>query len=248
MESEKPDAVEGQALDPSPMIPWEAVDATDPMEFPDEMAPTEPEDPLDGAALRRLEHLLDPRTREMQRLYDQLAARATAEKLTDITYSTVDTPVGSLLLAATERGLVRVAFERQDHQRVLEQLAQDVSPRILAEPSRLREATRQLDEYFSGDRTTFELPLDLRLPTGTFRHAVLHHLPDIRYGQTESYTQVAAAAGSPRAVRAVGTACANNPLPVVVPCHRVVRSDGSWGQYAGGAEAKRTLLEMEAAA
>ncbi len=129
---------------------------------------------------------------------------------------------------------------------MLARLADTVSPRILQAPARLDPAARQLDEYFAGGRRTFDLPLDFRLSRG-FRRAVLAHLPEIGYGSTESYAQVAAAAGSPKAVRAVGTACATNPLPVVVPCHRVVRSDGSFGGYVGGEEAKRTLLTLEAA-
>jgi methylated-DNA-[protein]-cysteine S-methyltransferase len=104
-----------------------------------------------------------------------------------------------------------------------------------------------LEEYFAGRRTAFDIALDLRLSTG-FRRAVLAHLPEIGYGRTESYAQVATAAGSPKAVRAVGTACARNPLPVVVPCHRVVRSDGSFGGYVGGPDAKQTLLSLETAA
>jgi methylated-DNA-[protein]-cysteine S-methyltransferase len=180
------------------------------------------------------------------RLHERLAAAAEAEDLLDVAYRTLDTPVGSLLLAATERGLVKVAFDRQDHDAVLAALAEVISPRILRAPARLDPVTRQLDEYFTGGRRTFDVPLDFRLARG-FRLSVLAHLPEIGYGHTESYAQVAAAAGSPKAVRAVGTACALNPLPVVVPCHRVVRSDGSYGQYAGGEEAKRTLLTMEAA-
>lgn len=176
----------------------------------------------------------------------RLAVAAERDGLLDVAYRTVDTPVGSLLLAATEQGLVRVAFPGQDHDAVLDALAEQVSPRVLAAPARLDAVSAQLDEYFTGRRQEFDVPLDLRLSKG-FRRAVLAHLPRIAYGGTESYAQVAAAAGSPRAVRAVGTACATNPLPVVIPCHRVVRSDGSSGGYAGGPEAKRTLLTLEAA-
>jgi methylated-DNA-[protein]-cysteine S-methyltransferase len=179
-------------------------------------------------------------------LHERLAADAEREGLLDLAYRTLDSPVGPLLLAATERGLVKVAFDRQDHDAVLAALAETISPRILRAPARLEQVTRQLDEYFTGGRRTFDVPLDLRLARG-FRLSVLEHLPEIDYGHTESYAQVAAAAGSPKAVRAVGTACALNPLPLVVPCHRVVRSDGSYGQYAGGEEAKRVLLTMEAA-
>lgn len=181
-----------------------------------------------------------------RRLRERLVAAAERDGLLDVAYRTIDTPVGTLLLAATEQGLVRVAYDREDHEAVLATLAGAVSPRILAAPTRLDPVARQLAEYFAGTRRVFEVALDLRLSTG-FRRAVLAHLPDISYGRTESYAQVAAAAGSPRAVRAVGTACARNPLPVVLPCHRVVRSDGSFGGYAGGEDAKRTLLTLEAA-
>jgi methylated-DNA-[protein]-cysteine S-methyltransferase len=180
------------------------------------------------------------------RLHDRLTAAAEREGLLDVAYRTVDSPVGPLLLAATSEGLVKVAFDRQDHDAVLAALTEAISPRILRAPARLDAVARQLDEYFAGERRTFDVPLDFRLARG-FRLSVLEHLPEIGYGRTESYAQVATAAGSPKAVRAVGTACALNPLPVVVPCHRVVRSDGSYGQYAGGEEAKRTLLTMEAA-
>ncbi|WP_410638931.1 methylated-DNA--[protein]-cysteine S-methyltransferase [Amycolatopsis sp. lyj-346] len=187
------------------------------------------------------EILLDSRV-----MHERLVADASRQGLLDVAYHTVDSPVGSLLLAATEQGLVKVAFDRQDHDAVLAELAALISPRILRAPARLDPVARQLDEYFTGERHGFDVPLDLRLARG-FRRAVLDHLPEIAYGHTESYAQVAAAAGSPKAVRAVGTACALNPVPVVVPCHRVVRSDGSYGQYAGGEDAKRVLLTMEAA-
>ncbi|MEV6979710.1 methylated-DNA--[protein]-cysteine S-methyltransferase [Sphaerisporangium sp. NPDC051017] len=183
----------------------------------------------------------------MARLRERLADQAQREGILDVAYRTLETPVGDLLLAATDEGLVKVAFAVQDHDAVLTNLAGSISPRILNAPRRLDEASRQIDEYFAGRRTRFDLPLDWRLSKG-FRLAVLTHLRDIGYGHTESYAQVAAAAGSPRAVRAVGTACATNPLPVVVPCHRVVRSDGTAGQYAGGAEAKHFLLTLETAA
>ena len=181
------------------------------------------------------------------RLHARLVAAAERDGVLDVAYRTIATPIGELLLAGTERGLVRVAFPRQGHDEVLASLAQTVSPRILRAPGRLDQVSRQLDEYFAGHRTVFDLPLDFRLATG-FRRAVLAHLPAIPYGRTESYAQVAAAAGSPKAVRAVGTACARNPLPVVVPCHRVVRSDGTAGGYAGGPDAKRVLLTLESAA
>ncbi|AOW91645.1 cysteine methyltransferase [Rhodococcus sp. WMMA185] len=181
-----------------------------------------------------------------QRLRERLAAAVADAGLLDVAYRTLDTPVGSLLLASTDQGLVRVAFPRQNHDAVLQALADQISPRILRAPARFDKAAREFEEYFRGERTTFDLPLDFRLSTG-FRRSVLSHLIDIEYGHTASYAEVALAAGSPRAVRAVGTACALNPLPIVVPCHRVVRSDGSIGQYAGGPEAKSILLTMEMA-
>jgi methylated-DNA-[protein]-cysteine S-methyltransferase len=129
---------------------------------------------------------------------------------------------------------------------VLAKLATAVSPRILHAPGRLDDASRQLEEYFTGHRKSFGLPLDYRLAHG-FRRCVLAQLAGIAYGRTRSYAQVAAAAGNPKAVRAAGSACAANPLPVVVPCHRVVRGDGSLGGYIGGLAAKRALLDLEAA-
>ena len=179
------------------------------------------------------------------RLQARLVAGAEEAGLLDVAYRTVDAPLGPLLLAATADGLVRVAFASEGHDAVLEALAARVSPRILLAPARLDDAARQLDEYFAGRRRRFDLAVDLRL-TSPFRRAVLEHLRTIGYGRTESYATVAAASGSPAAVRAVGSACATNPVPVVVPCHRVVRSDGTLGGYLGGLDAKRLLLALEA--
>jgi methylated-DNA-[protein]-cysteine S-methyltransferase len=179
--------------------------------------------------------------------FETIVAAAQAEGLLDVAYRTIDTPVGSLLLAATDLGLVRVAYSVEGHDAVLQALSDQISPRILLAPSRLDESVRELDEYFEGRRRTFDLQLDWRLSEG-FRSTVLHALRSIDYGQTASYAAVAQLAGNPKAVRAVGSACAANPLPVVVPCHRVVRSDGAMGGYLGGVEAKRTLLDLEAAA
>ena len=183
---------------------------------------------------------------ELGRLHERLAERAAVLGILDVAYRTVDTPVGTLLLAATERALIRVAYETEGHDEVLATLAARISPRILHAPGRLDAAARELDEYFAGRRRGFDLPLDLSLSTG-FRRLVLDRLSDIAYGHTVSYAAVAAAAGNPRAVRAAATACRTNPLPVVVPCHRVVRSDGSAGGYVGGPAAKQTLLRLEAA-
>lgn len=180
-------------------------------------------------------------------LHARLAAAAADQGLLDVAYRTIDSPIGALLLAATPRGLVRVAFASEGHDVVLQLLADRVSPRVLQAPARLDAIARELDEYFAGRRRSFDVPLDLALSTG-FRREVLHHLHRIAFGRTETYTEVAAAVGNPRAVRAVGSACATNPLPVVVPCHRVLRSDGSLGGYLGGLDAKRALLALEAAA
>ena len=182
----------------------------------------------------------------LSRLHDRLAAAAQWEGTLDVAYRVFDSPVGPLLLAATEQGLVRIAYAREDHDAVLQALADKISPRILQAPARLDPAARELEEYFAGRRHAFDLPLDWRLSAG-FRRTVLRHLAEIGYGHTASYAAVARLAGNPKAVRAVGTACATNPMPVVVPCHRVVRSDGSIGGYLGGAGAKQTLLTLEAA-
>lgn len=181
-----------------------------------------------------------------RRLHARLAAAAAGAGILDVAYRTIDTPVGPLLLAATEQGLVRVAYDREDHDTVLAQLADRVSPRVLRAPARLDPAARQVDEYFARRRRLFDLPLDFRLSHG-FRRTVLTHLIEIGYGETASYAAVAVAAGSPKAVRAAATACATNPLPVVVPCHRVVRSGGAIGRYVGGTYAKKALLALEGA-
>ena len=183
----------------------------------------------------------------LARLHRRLEEAAECDGLLDVAYRTVDSPVGRLLLAATPRGLVRVAYDTEDHGRVLETLAGQLSPRVLRAPKRLDTAARELEEYFAGRRRAFDLPLDRSLSRG-FRLLVQQHLPQIAYGQTRSYGQVAELVGSPRAVRAVGTACATNPLPVVVPCHRVLKADGAPGGYVGGPDAKLTLLTLEAAA
>lgn len=180
----------------------------------------------------------------LRRLHAILVSDASQAGILDVAYRTIDSPVGTLLLAATEKGLVLVAYASEGHDSVLEQLANNVSPRVLRAPARLDVVAREIEEYFVGRRRTFDVALDYRLSQG-FRRTVLSHLPEIGYGTTASYAAIAAAAGNPKAVRAVGTACATNPLPVVIPCHRVVRSDGSIGQYVGGIEAKKALLTLE---
>jgi len=182
---------------------------------------------------------------DLRRLRQRLITAAQSDGILDVAYRTLDTPIGTLLLAGTDAGLVRVAFASEDHDTVLQTLSDRIIPRVLHAPARLDAAARELDEYFARHRHRFDLPLDWQLAHG-FRRTVLTHLPDIGYGRTASYAAVAQLAGNPKAVRAVGTACATNPLPVVVPCHRVVRSDGSVGGYLGGVDAKRLLLALEA--
>ena len=194
-----------------------------------------------------IEQLFHDDSVAQERLHDKLVAAADAEGILDVAYRSIDTPVGPLLLAATDQGLVRVAYAGEDHDSVLTTLAQSISPRVLNAPARLDAAAREIDEYFTGRRVSFDMPLDLRLSRG-FRREVLAQLLEIGYGKTATYAWVAAAAGSPKAVRAAGSACAANPIPVVIPCHRVVRSDGTIGRYAGGSEIKKALLALEASA
>jgi methylated-DNA-[protein]-cysteine S-methyltransferase len=199
---------------------------------------------IDHDLATELTRVLDPSGAHLGLLHDRLAAAADGHGVLDVAYRTVDSPVGPLLLAATEVGLVRVAYHREGHDTVLQTLSEKVSPRVLRAPARLDAVARELDEYFAGRRHRFDAALDWRLSAG-FRSVVLHHLSEIGYGHTASYAVVAALAGNSKAVRAVGSACASNPLPVVVPCHRVVRADGGLGGYLGGVEAKRTLLTLE---
>jgi methylated-DNA-[protein]-cysteine S-methyltransferase len=188
----------------------------------------------------------DAGDRAMQRLRTTLAGRAQQLNLLDVAYRSIDTPVGQLLLAATPAGLVRVAYTRGDDDAVLTALAGQISPRVLFAPRHLDDAARQFDDYFARRRRSFDLPIDLQLSHG-FRRTVLEHLPEVSYGRTVSYGELAAQVGSPRAARAVGSACATNPLPLVIPCHRVVLGDGSPGGYVGGPNVKRVLLNLERA-
>jgi methylated-DNA-[protein]-cysteine S-methyltransferase len=182
---------------------------------------------------------------DLRRLHARLEREAQVDGLLDIAYRTVDSAVGPLLLAATPQGLLRVAFASEGHELVLEDLAQRISPRMLEAPAPLDPIVRQLDEYFTGRRHSFDVALDWSLSHG-FRRRVLGCLAtDITYGTYASYAKLARLSGSPRAVRAVGTACATNPIPIVVPCHRVIRSDGTMGSYRGGPAAKRALLDLE---
>jgi methylated-DNA-[protein]-cysteine S-methyltransferase len=174
-----------------------------------------------------------------------VAERAAAAGLLDVAYAAVDSPLGSLTVAATPRGLVRVAYaSSRSRDEVLEDLAARVSPRVLEDPARLDDVRRELDEYFEGRRTDFEVSIDWSLTRG-FTRKVLHQTARIGYGELLTYADVAGRAGSPRAVRAAGNALGANPLPVVVPCHRVVRTGGSLGGYTGGLERKEFLLRLE---
>lgn len=181
---------------------------------------------------------IDPRT------INSLRARAAEEGLLDVAYTTADSPFGQLLLATTKRGLVRVGLPNQDADQLLIDLAERVSPRVLEAPAELDEVRRELDLYFDGKLDHFDLPLDWRL-SGGFRQRVLRAIDRIPYGQTRSYTEMARKAGNERAVRAAGSACGSNPIPLVVPCHRVLRTGGALGGYGGGLPMKQALLELE---
>jgi methylated-DNA-[protein]-cysteine S-methyltransferase len=180
----------------------------------------------------------------MKATLGKLTERAAAEGLLDVAYTRTDSPFGPLLLASTERGLVRLGLPNQDAGSLLEDLAARVSPRVLEAPTRLEEVRRELDLYFEGRLREFALALDWRLTDG-FRAKVQRAIAGIPYGQTRSYTEMAEAAGNERAVRAAGTACGSNPLPIVVPCHRVLRSGGGLGGYGGGLPMKEALLRLE---
>lgn len=178
----------------------------------------------------------------------RLTAAAEREGLIDVAVERHDSPLGGLLLAATTEGVARLGLPTEDPDDVLAELAARVSPRVMsASRPVLAEARRELDEYFAGDRKVFAVDLDWRLTAG-FRRGVLEATAAIPYGKTGTYTSVATEAGSPAAVRAAGTALATNPIPILIPCHRVLRSDGEIGNYLGGREAKVTLLELESGA
>jgi methylated-DNA-[protein]-cysteine S-methyltransferase len=176
-----------------------------------------------------------------------LTDRADREGLVDIAYATMDTPLGEAVLAATGRGLVRLALPGEKLENVLSELAEDLSPRVLERPERLDEARRELDQYFEGHRRRFELQLDWRLTHAGFMRRVLRETAKVPFGETISYAEAAERAGSPRAHRAAGNALGSNPIPLVVPCHRVVRTGGAIGNYGGGPEMKEYLLRLEGA-
>ena len=179
-------------------------------------------------------------------LASAIAERGAGDGLVEVAFTTVETPIGELLLASTDEGLVRVGWSADDRDWILEGLAASIGPRILELPARLDDVRRQLDEYFEGERRQFDLELDWRL-SGGFVRKVLEATWAIPFGQTRSYSEMATAAGSPRAFRAAGSALGANPIPVIVPCHRVLRSGGALGGYGGGLPVKRQLLELEGA-
>ena len=174
----------------------------------------------------------------------RLADRAESDGLVDVAYAQVDSPFGPLTVAATERGLVRVAYPEKPLEEVLRRLAEAVSPRLLEAPARLDPIRRELDDYFGGRRRRFETPIDWGLTAGFFRR-VLQATARIGYGQVRTYAEVASGAGNVKAVRAAGNGLGSNPIPVVVPCHRVVRTGGGLGGYTGGLERKEFLLGLE---
>jgi methylated-DNA-[protein]-cysteine S-methyltransferase len=180
---------------------------------------------------------------DLDLLKAELLHAAGREGLIDVAYTVIDSPLGRLLVASTSKGVVRIAFDNQPQDMVLEDLSASVSPRVLEAPARLDALRRELEEYFLGRRQSFDLPLDLRV--GPFQAAVLRALMRVPFGSVETYGSLARRVGRPRAARAVGGALNRNPIPIVVPCHRVIGASGSLVGYAGGIERKQALLEHE---
>jgi methylated-DNA-[protein]-cysteine S-methyltransferase len=177
---------------------------------------------------------------------ERFLRRAIEEGLVDVAYAPVDSPVGELVAAVTPRGLVRLAYEDGRGDAVLSELAARVSPRVIEAPARLDDVRRQLDEYFDGRRHTFALGIDWTLARG-FTRRVLQSTAKVPFGELATYREVASGAGNAAAVRAAGNALGANPMPIVVPCHRVVRTGGALGGYTGGVERKEYLLSLEGA-
>ena len=203
---------------------------------------------------KQLEKMLRkaPSGADLDRAVEGLLGRAERDGLIDVAYAGVDSPFGELLVARTDRGVVRVALptdrgRQRPRDEVLEELAARVSPRILESPKRLDEERRELEDYFEGRRHEFDVPVDWSLTSPGFRSRALHAVARIPYGNVKTYAEIAKSAGNPRAFRAAGTACGHNPIPLIVPCHRVVPSSGGIGNYGGGPEMKRALLDFEGA-
>jgi methylated-DNA-[protein]-cysteine S-methyltransferase len=181
---------------------------------------------------------------DLDGLRDAIATRAAAAGLLDVAHGTYDSPLGPLTVFVTPRGLLRLSYEDEPDEAQLDEIAERISPRILAAPERTDDVRRQLDEYFAGARRGFELPVDWRLVRG-FAGAVLRATASIPYGGVSTYRDVATEAGSPNAYRAAGNALGLNPIPIVVPCHRVLHAGGGLGGYTGGLDRKRYLLVLE---
>src|SRR5215207_418931 len=203
---------------------------------------------------KQLEKMLRqaPSDADLDRAVQGLLSRAERDGLMDVAYAEVDSPFGELLVARTDRGVVRVALpshrgDQRSRDDVLDEIATVVSPRILESPKRLDEERRELEEYFEGRRQHFDVPVDWRLTEPGFRSRALHAVARIPFGKTKTYAEIAKAAGNARAFRAAGTACGYNRVPLIVPCHRVVQSGGGIGNYGGGPEMKRALLDLEGA-
>jgi methylated-DNA-[protein]-cysteine S-methyltransferase len=180
-------------------------------------------------------------------LLESVAAAAVREGLADAIYTRLNTPLGRLLVVQGPEGLVRIAFEGESEDHVLAEIVDALGPNVIGSDRELAAERDALSGYLEGDTTVLDLPVDLRLTPAPFRHAVLEKLREVPRGQTVSYGELAARAGNPKAARAVGTACARNPIPIVVPCHRVLPGTGRLGNYGGGPERKRVLLELEGA-
>jgi methylated-DNA-[protein]-cysteine S-methyltransferase len=181
---------------------------------------------------------------DVEHLRAALARRAAEDGVLDVAYGSYDSPLGPLTVFVTPRGLVRLSYPGEPIDDQLDELAAFISPRVMAAPERTDDVRRQLDSYFGGTRRDFELPIDWRLMRG-FRADVLRATARIPFGSVVSYRDVAAAAGSPNAYRAAGNALGSNPVPIVVPCHRVVHAGGGLGGYTGGLERKQFLLRLE---
>jgi len=192
-------------------------------------------------------HPPDPVAGHAATLAARTAARAAEQGLADVAYATVDSPLGRLVTVATPRGLARIAYELPNGglDTILDQIAARLSPRIVEAPKRLDDVRRELDEYFAGRRETFDVALDWALVSGRFGRRVLEQTARIPFGATRSYREIAERAGSPNAFRAAGNALGANPIPIIVPCHRVLASGGGLGGYTGGLDVKRTLLGIE---
>ena len=201
--------------------------------------------------MSRLERHLAREARELRpgaptaATLDAVAKRADAEGLVDVAYTQTDSPLGPLTLAATDAGLVMLAYPDRSVEEVLGRLAERISPRILELPARLDAVRIQLDEYFEGRRQDFDFPIDWRLTAGGFFGRILHAATEIDYGHTITYRDIAERAGNIKAVRAAGNGLGSNPIPIVVPCHRVVATGGGMGGYTGGINRKQYLLALE---